>query len=507
MAKLVYNGVCYDAALGSTLAQAIGLHHAIEQPCAGMGRCGKCRVQAGGALAALSTQELLHLTPAEQAQGIRLACQCRIAGDCTVTSHSAAQQAPTQIQIQGVTPTFALQPSFAQYGIAIDLGTTTLAAQLYAANGTLLAQASAQNPQLAFGADVISRIEGALQGKGTALAHCIQTALAGLIYTLCAEAGVAADAVEQVVTTGNTAMLYLLCERDPASLSHAPFTADYLFDATLPAASLGLPCGAAQVYLPPCISAFVGADITTALLASEICDKTQTALLADIGTNGEMALWHGGQLICCSTAAGPAFEGAGLSMGMAAKQGAIDAVALQPDGGYTPHVIGDIAPLGICGSGIIDAIACFLRTEAIDETGLLEEGEVVLGGQVRVTQSDVRMVQLAKSAICAGLTTLVASNQLCAGEVAALCIAGGFGRHINLANAVEIGLLPAEYLEKTRVIGNAALSGAVMLLLNQSLRAKAATMAQNATTLDLSASPLFAEQYMMGMLFGEDMQA
>ncbi len=507
MAQLICNGTAYEVACHTKLSQAIpslAAHHTLELPCAGQGRCGKCRVVASGALSAVTSVEQTHLTAAELAAGVRLACQCSVLGDCTATTQAATQ---SRVRVGGVMPQFTPAPLFAAplYGVAVDVGTTTLAAQLYSAQGTCLAQASGQNPQVAFGADVISRIEGALAGKGEALASAIRGGIADLIAQLCAQAGIAASEIAQLVITGNTAMLYLLTQRSPEPLSHAPFAADCLFDYTVAATALDLPCPNAQVYLPPCISAFVGADITPALLASEICNEEATALLADIGTNGEMALWHKGLLYCCSTAAGPAFEGAGLSMGMAGKDGAIDKVAPNAAGGYEIHVLGEAAPSGICGSGIIDALAAFLQTEEMDETGLLEDDEVLLGGAVSVTQADVRMVQLAKSAICAGMQTLVeGTDNLTANAVAQLSIAGGFGSYINLANAAAIGLFPPEYQSKTKVIGNAALSGAVMLLLQPDFIDRAQQLSQGAITVDLSANPRFSEAYMMGMMFGEE---
>ncbi len=502
MAKVICNGIVLEVPLHTTLSQAIGLHQPLELPCAAQGRCGKCRVVASGALSPLSSAEHTHLSPAEQAAGVRLACQCSVEGDCTVT---VAAKAESRVRVSGNMPAFPLAPCFATYGIAVDIGTTTLAAQLYDAAGTLLAQAGGQNPQVAFGADVISRIEGSLAGKGDALATCVRGAVSGLVAQLCQAVNITPAAIEQLVITGNTAMLYLLTGKNPETLSHAPFAADCLFGYPVAAAALDLPCANATVYLPPCMSAFVGADITTALLASEICDAPHTALLADIGTNGEMALWHAGKLYCCSTAAGPAFEGAGLSMGMAGKDGAIDAVTVTAENTYQVHTLGDVAPVGICGSGIIDAVACFLQTEELDETGLLEDDEVLLAQAVTVTQADIRMVQLAKSALCAGMTTLVAcTDGLSDKDVASLSIAGGFGSYINLENAAAIGLIPPEYISKTRVIGNAALSGAAMLLLNETFRQTAASLAGAAITIDLSTNPRFSEAYRMGMLFGEE---
>ncbi len=504
MAQIKINDTTIQVAKHTILSQAIGLHQPLfEQPCAGLGRCGKCRVVASGALSLLSPAERTHLSNAEIAAGVRLACQCTVLGDCTV--HIQTQTATqSQIQIAGVMPAFAPAPYFTHYGVALDIGTTTLAALLFDATGNCLATASAPNPQATFGADVVSRIEGALAGNGAALADCIRAGVSDLLLQLCAQGACIPAEVEQIVITGNTCMLYLLTQRSPEPLSHAPFAADCLFDIALPAADLALPCPNAQVYLPPCISAFVGADITTALLASDICNQDKTALLADIGTNGEMALWHNGQLHCCSTAAGPAFEGAGLSMGVAGKDGAIDKVTARADGGYDIHTIGEIAPLGICGSGIVDAIAAFLQSEEMDETGLLEEATVLLGQTVTVTQADVRMVQLAKSAICAGMQTLVENSGLNATQISTLSLAGGFGSYLNLTSAAAIGLFPPEYLGKTKVIGNAALSGAAMLLLQPNYIAAARELAQHATTLDLAANPRFSEHYMMGMLFGEE---
>ena len=326
LAKVSVNGTHLEAQMGALLSSVILPHHALEMPCAGYGRCGKCRVVAHGALSALSDAEREHLSPQDISRGVRLACCARVEGDCTVTLEGAAA---SQIRLAGEMPDFVHDPIFSVCGAAVDIGTTTLASCLYGPDGTLLAQASAPNPQAGWGADVISRIEAALHGSGDALAASVRAGVRALVLEMAASAHISAEAVDALVITGNTAMLYLLTQTDPDCLSHAPFAASRLFGETLAAGELGLPCPHAQVYLPRCMSAFVGADITTALLASGICSKPDTRMLVDIGTNGEIALWHRGQLSCCSTAAGPAFEGAGLSMGMAGKTGAVDHVRVQ----------------------------------------------------------------------------------------------------------------------------------------------------------------------------------
>ena len=254
------------------------------------------------------------------------------------------------------------------------------------------------------------------------------------------------------------------------------------------------------VYLAPCAAAFVGADLMTALLAGGICGKPDTQLLADIGTNGEIALWHDGQLYCCSTAAGPAFEGAGISMGMGGSAGAVDRVYVQ-DGEIKAHVIGEAAPQGICGSGVVDAVACLLETGQMDETGYIEEESAVIADPVVFTQNDVRMVQLAKSAIHAGIRTLLHTAGLACEDVSGLLIAGGFGSYLDVENGARIGLFPAEMLACIRVVGNAALSGASMILLNKEYRSVCEEYAKNATIVELSTDPFFADEYMERMMF------
>ena len=317
---------------GTLLSDAL-LHsgHRPDMPCGGKGRCGKCRVRASGGLSPLSSAEREALTPAEQAAGVRLACCTRILGDAQVTvdGDGAVSQICTQGEARELP---VLDPLFTVLGAAVDIGTTTLAAQLYDRSG-LLATAAAPNPQRAFGADVISRIGRSMDGDGPGLAACVRQAIADMLRDLCRQAGRETGGIDALVLTGNTAMLHLLCGLDASPLAAAPFEAKELFGKFIPAAELELPCAPeAQVYLPRCMSAFVGADITTALLASGICGGGETRMLADIGTNGEIALWHGGRLSCCSTAAGPAFEGANLSQGM---QGA-PAPSTTPGSGTTP---------------------------------------------------------------------------------------------------------------------------------------------------------------------------
>ena len=487
------NGERLSAEKGKTLSELIGG----EKPCGGHGKCGKCRVMASGALSEPTQAEKQLLTADELARGIRLSCMTHALGDCTVTTFSRGQ---ANILTAGELPSFALQPVFSKYGMAVDVGTTTVASRLYNARGDLLAQASRLNPQSTHGADVISRIQAAMDGKGRVLAASVRAVIDGMARELADKASINTKNIDGMVITGNTVMLSLLTEQSVEPFSHAPFEAERLFGEVLTAETLELTSlhKDTPVYLPPCISAFVGADTVCAILATDLCQK-QTAMLADIGTNGEMVIWHEGKLTACSTAAGPAFEGVGISMGMQGADGAIDKVSIV-NGKPFAHVIGDGTPRGICGSGFVDAVACMLDIEALDESGYLEDDPFVIQPHVELTQQDIRMLQLAKSAICAGLITLMKQNGLSSADISTLYMAGGFGNYLGCAAAARIGLLPRELANKARAVGNAALAGASMLLLSADLRPRARELSNNAHVAELSTDPLFSRLFMSGMM-------
>jgi len=490
--KVTLDGRQISAPPGRTLSEIISG----ERPCGGHGKCGKCRVKVWGAVSEPTPAERSLLSEKELAGGVRLACLTRALGDCRIERITGMKA--SQIVTRGFSAGFTLNPTFSRYAVAIDIGTTTLVAQLFDPAGNLLAKASCPNPQARWGADVISRIEAALKGDAEQLTSAIRSALNEMLLEF--SGVIDPKEADAAVITGNTVMLSLLTGQSLQPFSRAPFRPENLFGQTLPAKALSLSALAPEtpVYLPPCISAFVGGDITCAILATGLRDG-KTAMLADIGTNGEMALWHEGRLTVTSTAAGPAFEGVGISMGMQAAAGAVDRVE-NKGGKLTAHVIGEQNAIGICGSGLVDAAACMLDMGILDESGYLEEA-FVIRAPVSVTPKDIRMLQLAKSAICAGLLTLTDAGGLKPREISRLYIAGGFGNYLNTDSAVEIGLLPRELAAAAQTVGNAAISGAAMLLLDASKKAAARELAQKATVLDLSTSPVFSERYMMGMMF------
>ena len=502
MASLILHTPRGDTAFsveeGALLADILLAHgHPTDRPCGGIGRCGKCRVRATGALSALTDGERTCLSAEDLARSVRLACCTRVLGDVQVWMDGAVSH---QIRTDGIAREVEPDPLFSALGAAVDIGTTTLAAQLYDTQGRQ-ATAAAPNSQGRYGADVISRIGRALEGEAAALAACIREDVSRLLTELCRRAGRRVEDIDALVITGNTAMLYLLTGESVAPLAAAPFRIEERYGRTVTAGELGLCCRSdVPVYLPRCMAAFVGADITTAQLASGLCDTDATSLLADIGTNGELTLWHKGALTVCSTAAGPAFEAANLSCGMQGVDGAIDRVWIE-EGRLCIHTIGDRPAAGICGSGVADLVACLLRQGRLDETGYLEEEQVTLAPGVTFTQEDVRQVQLAKSAIRSGIETLLHQHGLSYEQVDRFAIAGGFGSYVSLGSAAAMGLIPPALADRCHSIGNAALAGAAMLLCSRPLLADSVAVADGATSMELATNSYFIEQYMEQMMF------
>ena len=491
MATVWVNGIPRQVPIGTRLSAVLSQ---VSHPCGGKGICGKCRVKAVGALSPLSVMEQRHLTAIEVADDIRLSCCTMVEGDCHVTMDAPAEWS---VLTDGQAVASAV-PTFASYGVAVDIGTTTIAARLYDTSGRLLAQDGCANPQIAFGGDVLSRIQAA--GEGADLTTPLQEAVNGLVGRLAEQAGIRAVASEGAVITGNTAMLCLFTATDATSLSHAPFAVPRSFGEVVTAAQVGLTALAPNraVYLPPCASAFIGGDALCAALACKM-DEHRTALLADMGTNGEMVLAHNGAIYACSTAAGPAFEGVGISCGMPAVAGAIDGVETA-NGRLMPHVIGGGKPMGICGSGLVDAAACLLLTDELDAGGYLD-ATVSLGEGVTLTREDIRALQQAKAAVSAGLETLLYRAALTADEVEVLYTAGGFGSRLNGRNAAAIGLIPRALASRIQPVGNAALDGAAGLLLDAHTREQMTALLERIQVIELATDPFFTDKFIRNISF------
>ncbi len=382
-----------------------------------------------------------------------------------------------------------------KYGAAVDLGTTTVVLKLYSADGACVGEAAAINPQRDFSADVIGRISKALQGEGEKLQKSITHCISRLLSKACSSAGIHNTDVARMVITGNTAMLYLLTGRDPLSISRFPFRADYLFGEWTE--FLGI-----KTYLTPCISAFVGGDTVSALLASGMLCKDETAILCDMGTNGEIALYKDGRLYVTSVAAGPAFEGGEISCGCAGTDGAVYRV-WEEDGEVYSHTIGNLPAVGICGSGIIDAANAFLQGEYIDTHGTVLRPLVIKakGNDLCLNQADIRALQLAKAAMAAGIECMLSRTGTDAADIKTLYLSGAFGVKIDPQSAVNIGLFPRELKDKIRFMGNCALSGASEMLFDNSSFGVAKDLAAKAKTLFLGGSKDFNQSFIENMCF------
>lgn len=465
-----------------------------DMPCGGHGNCGKCRIYASGEISEMTERERTFLTDDEIKNGIRLACFTKALGECEIFTLS---QSDTKV-VTDIGSVKSLLPVFKNYGIAVDVGTTTVAMALYDTSGNTVATAGDLNPQSIHGADVISRIGAALDGKAKELAELIRGKISGLTQMLCKKAKISTKEIDGAVITGNTVMLYLLTKTDTRPLSHFPFEITKNFGEYAKPTDIGLDCicPEAVCYLPPVISAFIGADTVCALLTA---GREKRFLLADIGTNGEIVLFKDNKKYACSTAAGPAFEGAGIEMGMRAKDGAVDKVSIV-NGNLFAHVLGNGKAEGICGSGLVDAVACLLMTGELDETGYLED-DVYITPHVKITPADIRKLQLAKGAIRAGIETLITECGIKANELDCIYIAGGFGSFLDHDSVMTIGLLPRIEKRKIKFLGNAALGGASMLLLNKSLIDSAKALTESINTVELATSPVFTDNYMKYMMF------
>lgn len=405
------------------------------------------------------------------------------------------------------------------YGCAVDIGTTTVVVYLYnLADGKLCGLKNGISAQRPFGADVISRIESSIQAGGPKpLQEAIVGQLNEMISALCAERGLESQQIVAATIAGNSTMQHFFAGLNAEKIASAPFIQTGSFGKSYQARELGLSLHAdGQVYILPSVSAYVGGDITAGVLACGLHKESRRCLLIDIGTNGEMALGNKDGVLYCSTAAGPAFEGAQIEDGMGGVDGAISAVA-ERDGEIVFKTISGKPSAGICGSGIVDAAAVMLGIGAIDETGrLCDEDEIPaayadrLAGDkfmidtehaIGLTGKDIREIQLAKAAIAGGIATLLHYAGLKVEQLDVVFLAGGFGSYINKDSACAIGLLPKELLDKIEVVGNSAGMGAGIALLSRAAREELGTIKSEGRYVELSADPYFQDAYVENMMF------
>ncbi|MBZ5593991.1 MAG: ASKHA domain-containing protein [Acidobacteriia bacterium] len=479
-----------DVPAGAELADLL-FERGVELPCGGASLCGGCRVRVVEGDIAVTPDMQAVLTPQEVAAGWRLACQARARGRVTLE----IEQWEGPILGDESRVAFEAREGF---GIAVDLGTTTIVAQLLDfATGEVLAVRTALNPQCAHGADVMSRVQFALR-EPRVLTCSIRQGLAALVHDVAGD-----RKVSEVLLCGNTVMHHLFCGEEVEPLSHVPFETPAGGMREFIAEDLGWKLGSAcRVRFLPCLGSFVGSDILAGMVALDWLARDALVALIDLGTNGEIVIGNRRGALCASTAAGPAFEAGRIGMGMRAAPGAISRV-VPKDGGFECHVLGARAPRGICGSGLVDAAAAALHMGRILPTGRLANGtqELELMPPVSITQSDIRELQLAKGAIAAGLRILLERCGATLHQLDRVYLAGAFGNYVNTASARRIGLLELGP-ENIEPAGNTALRGTKMLLLAPSRRSALVEQIGRLTQhVSLASDPHFQDAFVDCMRF------
>jgi uncharacterized 2Fe-2S/4Fe-4S cluster protein (DUF4445 family) len=432
----------------------------VEFPCGGQGRCRGCKVRVLAGSASVNAAQREYLSAAEIAAGWRLACQCTVEEDLVVE----LRQWDAAILANDTAFAFTPQDGL---GVAVDLGTTTVVAQLLdLTRGQVLGVRTALNPQARYGGDLMSRIQLAVAENGQRdLETIIRKQVGTLVRQLLDVAEAKAEQLRKVVLVGNTVMHHLFCGIDLKPLAHYPFEPVEDGLQRFAAADLGWSrVGNPIVRFLPCLGGFVGSDILAGVLATGLHESEPLVGLVDLGTNGEIVVGNREGMVCASTAAGPAFEGARISQGMRAATGAIWKVAAR-EGRAECEVIGAVPPRGICGSGLVDAAAAGLTLGWIRRTGRLASGgdSLSLCPTVSLSQTDIRQLQLAKGAIAAGIRILLRQRGASTSDVTRLYLAGAFGNYIDRASARRIGLLEFPE-ERIQPAGNTALLGAKLAL-------------------------------------------
>lgn len=463
MHKVIINGKTEYADDGVLLSDIlIRSGKGVEHPCGGIGLCKKCTVTVNGKT--------------------ELSCQYKINSDITVTL-------PEKSEIFSVTGASDSDEITENMCFALDIGTTTIALALVSLDkGKIIKVITRTNPQRKFGADVMTRI-----------AHCqnngakeLNKVLISEINSMIAEFGI--RDIEKLYATGNVTMLHLFFGIDCSSIGVVPYTPRFLESKTEKAATLGI-IGVDTVETLPSISAFVGADLVAGLNYIGLPENNKYNILIDLGTNAEIVLFSEKSALCTAAAAGPCFEGANISCGMSATDGAIYSYSERKI-----KTISNVPAKGVCGTGLIDIISEFIKNKIIDETGFMECESFEIAEGVRINQTDIRQYQLAKSAIYSAVITLLKMKNVSFSDIERMYISGGFSAKINIENAVRTGLLPKELKNKCVAINNSSLLGTVKFACEKN---NLKIYTENSTYVDLSADSSFSDLFIESMMFAE----
>jgi len=540
----------------SILEAAIQAGEGVEGPCGGQGTCGKCKIQllpgAGEELPTPTSLDKKAITTTSLKKGYRLACQVEAKKDCMIVVpkesktyrhmilmaglETATVPVPnvsvsTSIDDERTTTTVSIGEKVVAikdgehldiYGVAVDLGTTTVVCHLVdLRSGTTLASSVALNPQVPRGDDVISRIKFARNPDG---AKWLTTKAREVVNTLigraCEKAGVDRKDIYEMVFAGNTCMHHLFFGLSTEPLGEAPYMPTHKGSLTVLGKEVGIHINpAGQIYSLPVLSGFLGADVTAMAISAGMDCYEGTRLALDIGTNCEILLCTKGKIYGCSSPAGPAFEGAEIKHGMRASTGAITYLRIK-DRKVVTSVVGGKKARGIAGSGLVEAVAELLREGCLDPSGrfiekddLIRKGPsglefvmvkkegTVHGNDIVLTQKDVRQLQLAKAAVSSGIAMLLAEAQVSEDDIDDLYIAGAFGNYIDRKSAMAIGLIPEMDPKKVVSIGNGAAIGAKRALVSVRERARAETVQRRLNYVELAGRKDFQDYYMAHIHF------
>ena len=470
----------------------------INMSCGGKGKCGKCRVRVNGIVSEKNEKEKAH----ELVEEYRLACQTVPLGE-TYVSVSEAKARRKSIQ-----PRDIKIDKKEGFGIALDIGTTTLAAYLIdTKTGEIVKERSALNPQRVYGEDVITRIGNKSVKVYKSLKNGINDIFADLLNNddFGEPFETKVENIHSVYAVSNTAMHHFFLGYEVTSLGVAPFQPVSKKSNVKKANELGLEWlePDTNIYTPPVIAGFIGSDVLADILASQLFKDDKPSMLIDFGTNGEIVLSNGEKIMTASCAMGPAFEGGRIKHGNISKPGAIEKVKIV-DGKISYSTIDDEEPNSICGTGIVDLVAELYRTGLIDNRGMMSrnEKEIKLTENIRFSRKDISEVQLAKAALQTCIEILLEEFDLSLGDLGVVYVAGAFGNYLNCENARRIGLIPDIPLDKIKNIGNAAGEGAREMLLSESLRTQAENIAQKIDYLELMDKKYnFIDRYMNNMYF------
>lgn len=466
MCKVTINNHQYDVSKGKLLSDfLVDNGFSVAHICGGRGICGKCKVMVNGESV--------------------LSCRYIINNDITV-------ELPLNNDVESVTGAEESNRLSQKMCYALDIGTTTIALALVSLdNREIINVVTCTNPQVSFGADVISRIDYCRQNSVDKLQKAVVDGVNNLINRL---GGVYCD---EMYVSGNTTMLHLLLGKNPGSMGVAPYTPRFLESQTSKGENIGLICTGNIISLP-CIASFVGADLVSGMNYVGMPSEDKYNLLVDLGTNAEIVLFSENSVLCTSAAAGPCFEGANISCGMSATDGAVYAFEIGDNKKAKTKTISDVEPEGICGTGLVDIISELVKNGIIDETGYMECEQYKIADKVYLSQGDVRQYQLAKSAVYSAIITLMKIENIEFSQIENMYISGGFSAKINIENAVKTGLLPKELKEKAVPINNSSLLGTVKFVCEKN---NLQTYLKNARYIDLSMNTDFSELFINNMEF------